>query len=82
MEDAERPFTLEVKEMQGDMTVWGTYVPEWQYEQMRLRAEGAEWNFKQACETLEAIANADYRGNRSGESVTAHLFLVSYGLRS
>jgi hypothetical protein len=49
---------------------------------MRLRAEGAEWNFKQACETLEAIANADYRGNRSGESVTAHLFLVSYGLRS
>lgn len=35
-----------------------------------------------AIRTLETIADADYRGNRSGESVAAHLFLVSRGLRA
>lgn len=34
-----------------------------------------------ACACLTHIANADYRGNRSTESITAHKFLVSVGLR-
>ena len=74
------PITFTHEHPRG-VTVTGTYVPEYELIQMRLRAETAEWNFKQACDTLRSIANADYRGNRSGESVTAHLFLESFGVR-
>lgn len=44
-----------------------------------LDALDAERN--DAIKTLEMIADADYRGNRSAESVTAYLFLKSVGLR-
>lgn len=36
----------------------------------------------EALRTLATIADADYRGNRSGESVTAFLHLRSVGLRT
>lgn len=50
-------------------------------QEIEARKE-VETNYAEAIKTLTSIADADYRGNRSGESIAAHLFLVSRGLRT